>query len=336
MEVPGANSSGFCFSQAAKASRVMVANGSSAGPGSCGTSRGSPPAWVARSMRRMRCASLLAPAVRSGAHLASGCASLTVPSAVRWASISPVKALVIEPSRRIVSPSGAGLPWPARSPKPLTDVCPSRMAPMTTAGTLVSRMKTCPVKVTISSSRASARANDTVDATPPAMIVATSAPRQTTRDTLLVIRRPPVIERDYAPSDVRRLDLVAALDGESGYPGRQVQDRAGGQEIVDVREHLRVPTVLDPQRECGAQVGIDRVLPHEPSAPGELDDLARFVGVLAHRGIGIGDQEVAIRGEDQTQRPVEVHRILVDDCSGPEVCLGAPCTVQREDGVVLL
>src|SRR6516165_7223562 len=30
----------------------MLANGSLGGPDSCGTSRGNPPAWVARSMRR--------------------------------------------------------------------------------------------------------------------------------------------------------------------------------------------------------------------------------------------------------------------------------------------
>jgi len=60
-----------------------------------------------------------------------------------WVSTSPVNALVTEPIL-----SGAGLPGPARSPKPLTNVSPSRTAPMTTAGTLASMKKICPVKST--------------------------------------------------------------------------------------------------------------------------------------------------------------------------------------------
>ena len=85
--------------------------------------------------------------------------SFTVPSATRLASTAPVKALVFDPMRSRVSPSGFRPLLSAISPKPATAVSPLRTTPMTRPGTCMSRNSSAPVNSTVSaSSLLSARA----------------------------------------------------------------------------------------------------------------------------------------------------------------------------------
>ena len=85
----------------------MLTNGSSAGPGSWGTSRGSPAEWVARSISRIGRPPSDIGAMNSGAYLVRGSARLTAPSAARLARTWPVKDLVTEPILNSVSAPGA-------------------------------------------------------------------------------------------------------------------------------------------------------------------------------------------------------------------------------------
>jgi hypothetical protein len=79
----------------------------------------------------------------------------TLPSATIDASAAPVNALVIEPMRIMMSPSGAR-PEPFDiSPYPRTTVSPLRMAPMTSPGGFTPREIKVPVKSTISARSAS-------------------------------------------------------------------------------------------------------------------------------------------------------------------------------------
>src|SRR5262245_62307668 len=206
-------------------------------------------------------------------------------------------ALGIEPRLKILSPSVGGLPSPSRSPKPFTDVSPSRMAPMTTAGTLVSMMKTCPLKPTISSSSALARAGSALDATA-AMTIATNAvARKTVRSTLVAIRRSPrerarlcTLWRERA----RPRCLLGSARGEVAVgPHEQAERPCLRQRRVLGAPDLRLAPAADQLR-----VDFDRLhqplnqailvrLVHEPGLAG-ADDHSRRVahGGRQRRGVG--------------------------------------------------
>src|SRR5207245_2662622 len=89
----------------------------------------------------------------------------------------------------------------------------------------------------------------------------------------------------------------------------------------------------DGQPEGRAGGGVDLELGDELALAGELDQLARLVGVGVD-GVAVGGDQVAVGGEGQAERPVEVGRVGVDHRADPPVDLRLQGVLDGEDRVV--
>src|SRR5262249_11243934 len=133
---------------------------------------------------------------------AVGCwvlAALHFPSARRPASVGPVKAFVVEPMRSTGLPFGGRSPPALALPKPATDVSPLRTAPITTAGTLVSKKSTVPVKSVTSSSNLSLAYAEDGDTAPATHKVAANIPTKSNLGLVSIV----------SPSESQAVDRVS-------------------------------------------------------------------------------------------------------------------------------